>query len=41
MGIISKEINIFVNAVPCNTFSCLPRGGQGYLEVVGKYNFAI
>ena len=34
-----KDINQYVNCIPPNVFSCLPKGGQEYLDVVEKYKF--
>jgi len=39
--ILSKthhKINTFYS-IPSNSFSFLPKGGRGYLEVLEKYNF--
>jgi len=36
---VFDEIKSFVNSIPLNGFSCLPRGGTGYIEVLSKYNF--
>jgi len=34
---LHDEIKDYVNCVPLNILSCLPKGGCGYLEVVEKY----
>jgi len=34
---VIKQIDNFVPVVPSNTFSCLPKGGGEYLEMLEKH----
>jgi len=36
--LVFEEIENFVYCGPCNIFSCLARGGEGYREVLEKYD---
>jgi len=34
---VFKEISSLINTFPSNSFSCLPKGGRFYLEMIDKY----
>jgi len=38
MTSVLDEINTFVYSVPPGFFSCLPTGGQGFIDMISKYD---
>jgi len=38
MNCVYEQINLLIDTIPSNVFSVLPRGGQGYLDVIGRYS---
>ena len=38
MVLLNKGIDCF-STTPCNTISCLPKGGFAYLEMLNRYDF--
>lgn len=39
MSLVFKDIESYIYSIPLNSFSCLPKGGSGYIEIIRKYNF--
>lgn len=38
LSLVFEEINIFVYSILPNLFSCLPKGGSDYIEMINQYD---